>query len=116
MLRPMEGLGIGLAIANADGIPIADFGVTPDRDGEEQRLEAGQRMTARVDVKNLLMDGRYFVHLGVNRGAGQGGVALYVNSATDFAVFGGWPTASIISLPHEIETDIETPKHEETAR
>ena len=61
-LRPIDGLGIGFAIANADGIPIADFGVTPHRDGELQLFEAGQRVTVRVDIENLLTAGRYFVH------------------------------------------------------
>jgi ABC-2 type transport system ATP-binding protein len=114
-LRPMEGLGVGFAIANADGLPIADFSVTPYRDGEVQPLDAGQRVAVRADIENLLMAGRYFVHLGVTRGVNQG-VALYINSAIDFAVFGSSSAASIISLPHKIEAKVETPAHEESTR
>jgi ABC-type polysaccharide/polyol phosphate transport system ATPase subunit len=114
-LRPMEGLGVSFAIANADGIPIADFGVTPHRDGEVQPFEAGQRITVRADIENLLMAGRYFVHIGVTRGLSQG-VALYINSAADFAVFGGSPTASVISLPHKIEADVTEAETEGSPR
>jgi ABC-2 type transport system ATP-binding protein len=115
ILRPLKGVGVGFAIANADGIPVSEFSVTPHRDGEVQPLDAGQRVTVRVNIENLLMDGRYFVHLGVTRGPNHG-VALYINSAADFAVFGGWPTAAIISLPHKIEAKVETPEREESTR
>jgi ABC-type polysaccharide/polyol phosphate transport system ATPase subunit len=114
-LRDLQGLGVSFAIANADGIPVADFGITPHRDGEPRTFEPGERVKVRIDIENLLMSGRYFVHLGVTRGVGQG-VALYVNSALDFAVFGGAPTASFVSLPHEIEAEIEEPEHQESTR
>ena len=108
-LRQMDGLGVSFAIANADGIPVTDFGVTPHSDGELQSFGAGQRVTVRVDIENLLLSGRYFVHLGITRGIGTG-VALYLNSAVDFAVFGGPPTASVVSLPHEIEAKVDEPE------
>jgi ABC-2 type transport system ATP-binding protein len=114
-LRNLQGLGVSFAIANADGIPVADFGITPHRDGEPRAFEPGERVKVRIDIENLLMSGRYFVHLGVTRGVGQG-VALYLNSALDFAVFGGVPTASFVSLPHEIEAEIEEPEHQESTR
>jgi ABC-type polysaccharide/polyol phosphate transport system ATPase subunit len=114
-LRPLDGLGVSFAIANADGIPIADFGVTPHRDDEIRPFVVGQRVTVRVDIENLLMAGRYFVHLGVSRGMSQG-VALYINSAADFAVFGGSPTASVISLPHQIKADVTEPEREGSPR
>jgi ABC-2 type transport system ATP-binding protein len=114
-LRSMDGIGVGVAIANADGTPIAEFGVSPNRDGEDQPLEAGQEVMVRAEIENLLSAGRYFVHLGVNRAAGQG-VALYVNSATDFAVFGGPQNASIISLPHEIKAQVSGHDHQGSPR
>jgi ABC-type polysaccharide/polyol phosphate transport system ATPase subunit len=114
-LRDLQGLGVSFAIANADGIPVADFGITPHRDGEPRAFEVGERVKVSIDIENLLMSGRYFVHLGVTRGVSQG-VALYVNSALDFAVFGGAPTASFVSLPHEIEAEIEEPEHQESTR
>src|ERR1700710_1819780 len=105
-LSPLEGMGVSFAVANADGIAVTDFGTPPFLDGELQPFEPGQRVTVRIDIENLLMAGRYFVHLGVTRGLGQG-VALYLNSALDFAVFGGRPTSSMITLPHEIEADVD---------
>lgn len=115
-LRPLEGVGVAFAVANADGLAVTDFGTTPeDEDGEVRPFEPGERVSVRVDIENLLMAGRYFVHLGVTRGVGQG-VALYLNSAIDFAVFGGRPTSSVITLPHEIEADVEAPSHDGSPR
>ncbi len=108
-LRELEGVGVAFAVANADGLAVTDFGITPeDDDGEVRAFEPGERVSVRVDIENLLMAGRYFVHLGVTRGVAQG-VALYQNSALDFAVFGSRPTSSVITLPHEIEAKVESP-------
>ncbi len=104
-LQAMAGLGIGFSIANADGITVSDLGVVPKSDGEPIRFEPGERVTVRAEIENLLAAGRYFVHLGVNRAAAAG-VALYVNSAVDFAVFGG-TEGGIVSLPHEIEANVD---------
>lgn len=104
-LQDMAGLGIGFSIANADGIGVSDLGVVPGRNGEPTPLKQGQRVKVRAEIKNLLAAGRYFVHLGVNRAA-AGGVALYINSAVDFAVFGG-AVGGLVSLPHEIEASVE---------
>jgi hypothetical protein len=60
-----------------------------------------------VDVENLLNPGRYFIHCGVNRVAGAG-VALYVQSAIDFVVFGGNShVRGMVNLPHEARATVE---------
>jgi ABC-type polysaccharide/polyol phosphate transport system ATPase subunit len=114
-LQALDGVGTAFAIANADGFAVTDFGITPEVDGEVRPFAAGERVKVRVEIENLLMSGRYFVHLGVTRGVGQG-VALYQNSALDFAVFGSRPTSSVITLPHEIESEIESPTPDGSAR
>jgi ABC-type polysaccharide/polyol phosphate transport system ATPase subunit len=114
-LSEMEGLSVGFSIANADGLTVADIGVVPRRDGELAPLERGGRLAVRVEIENLLLAGRYFVHLGVNR-ANAAGVALYLNSALDFAVFGGAPQAGVVTLPHEVEATVESPAPEGSPR
>ncbi len=103
--RDLPGIGVGFSIANADGIGIFDFGA-PVMNGETTALTAGQRVTVRAEVENLLNPGRYFVHCGVNRTHGAG-VALYVNSAIDFVVFGGdTHSRGMVSLPHQVDAHV----------
>jgi len=71
-------------------------------------LSAGERVMVSAEVDNLLTPGRYFIHCGISR-AHAAGVALYVNSAVDFVVFGGETTShGLVHLPHEIETKVES--------
>ena len=87
----------------------------PKLDGEVRPVRQRRAGDVRAEIENLLLAGRYFVHLGVNRAHGAG-VALYVNSAIDFAVFGGAPQSGVISLPHEVEIEVEAPAPEESRR
>ena len=104
--RDQPGLGAGFSIANANGIGVFDFGVPIERADRSCTLAAGERIELSAEVENLLNPGRYFVHCGINR-LGGAGVALYVNSAIDFVVFGGNASSSgIVSLPHEVEATI----------
>jgi ABC-type polysaccharide/polyol phosphate transport system ATPase subunit len=102
-MRDLPGLGAGFSIATADGVGIFDFGITVTKADGSTELAAGERVVVNAEVENLLNPGRYFVHCGINRVHGAG-VALYVNSALDFVVFGGdGHPRGIVSLPHEIE-------------
>jgi len=93
-MRDLPGLGAGFSI---------DFGITVTKADGSTELAAGERVVVNAEVENLLNPGRYFVHCGINRVHGAG-VALYVNSALDFVVFGGdGHPGGIVSLPHEIE-------------
>jgi hypothetical protein len=100
-------VGIGFSITNADGIGVFEFGVPVRKAGGSTGLSAGERVAVTAEVENLLTPGRYFVHCGVNRTHGSG-VALYVQSAVDFVVFGGVShSRGIVSLPHRIEATVE---------
>jgi ABC-2 type transport system ATP-binding protein len=107
-MRDLPGLGVGFSIANADGVGVFEFG-TGVMDGDDLAvLSAGERVKVSAEMENLLLPGRYFVHCGLNRAHGAG-VALYVNSAIAFVVFGGDAhPRGIVSLPHEIEATVES--------
>jgi ABC-type polysaccharide/polyol phosphate transport system ATPase subunit len=106
VMREMPGVGLGFHIANADGVGVFQFGTAVVNDDGSTALAAGSRVTVSAKVENLLMPGRYFVHCGVNRLSG--GVALYVQNAFDFVVYGGDPHArGVVFLPHEIEAAVE---------
>ena len=104
--RDQPGLGVGFSIANANGVGVFDFGVLVEKSDGSTALAAGERVVVNAEVENLLNPGRYFVHCGINRAHGAG-VALYVNSAIDFVVFGGdTHSRGIVSLPHEVKAVI----------
>jgi ABC-2 type transport system ATP-binding protein len=106
--RDQPGLGAGFSIANANGIGVFDFGVRVEKGDGSTALVEGERIAVSAEVENLLNPGRYFVHCGINRTHGAG-VALYVNSAIDFVVFGGdTHSRGIVSLPHEVEAVVES--------
>jgi ABC-type polysaccharide/polyol phosphate transport system ATPase subunit len=104
--RDQPGLAAGFSIANADGVGVFDFGVLIEKADGSSALVKGERIEVSAEVENLLNAGRYFVHCGINRAHGAG-VALYVNSAIDFVVFGGdTHSRGIVSLPHEVKATI----------
>jgi ABC-type polysaccharide/polyol phosphate transport system ATPase subunit len=107
-LRDLPGLGVGFIVANADGVAVFQFGAPiADDDGSELELAAGAQVTVSAEVENLLVSGRYFVHLGLSRANGAG-AALYVHDCLDFVVFGGSvSTHGFVSLPHEISTSVD---------
>jgi ABC-type polysaccharide/polyol phosphate transport system ATPase subunit len=100
--RDISGVGVGFILANADGVGVFQFGTEAVTAGSSHELAAGKRIRISAEIDNLLSPGRYFVHCGVNRVSG--GVALHVNNAVDFVVFGGDPDLSgVVALPHRIE-------------
>jgi hypothetical protein len=106
-LREGPGVGVGFILANADGVGVFQFGTGVDEDGEAAPLRPGSRFTVRAEVENLLTQGHYFVHCGVNRAQGRG-VALYVHNALDFVVYAGLDTPNgMVDLPHEIEATVD---------
>jgi ABC-type polysaccharide/polyol phosphate transport system ATPase subunit len=96
------GLGVSFSITNANGTGVCEFGAEAARADGSAALRAGERLEVGAEVENLLNPGRYFIHCGVNR-LGAGGVALYVHSAIDFAVFGPHRAANaLVTLPNEV--------------
>jgi ABC-type polysaccharide/polyol phosphate transport system ATPase subunit len=106
-IREVEGAGVGFIVANADGVGVTEFGGPIVEDGGFAALRPGTRVTVRAEVENLLTQGRYFVHCGVNRTENRG-VALYVHNAFDFVVYAGIDTPNgIVALPAEVEAGVE---------
>jgi len=107
MTSDAVGVGVGLILANADGVGMFHFGKSIEgRDGSGQ-LRAGERVKVTAELENPLAPGRYHVHCGVSQDEGRGDVSLYVHSAADFVVFGNQRTGGVLALEHEIEAEVE---------
>ncbi|MGN6201553.1 MAG: ABC transporter ATP-binding protein [Solirubrobacterales bacterium] len=104
-LRELPGLDVGFLVANADGVDVLNFGIPVGEKERAREVAAGERVTVRAQVQNHLAGGRYFVHCGVYR-AFEGGIALYVENAADFLVFGGPETKGVVIPELEIEAQI----------
>jgi ABC-type polysaccharide/polyol phosphate transport system ATPase subunit len=106
-MREVGGAGIGLIIANADGVGVTELN-GPIVEGDWfAKLRPGTRVTVKAKVENLLTQGRYFVHCGVNRSENKG-VALYVHNAFDFVVYAGPDSPNgIVALPAEVEAGVD---------
>jgi ABC-type polysaccharide/polyol phosphate transport system ATPase subunit len=101
----LPGLDVGFIVANADGIPIFQFGI-PVGEGKGRRdIAKGQIVRIEAELSNPLAAGRYFVHCGINI-AFEGGVALFVQRAFDFVVFGGPQTTGVVFLEHSVDAQI----------
>jgi ABC-2 type transport system ATP-binding protein len=106
-LRELAGVSVGFIVSNADGVGVFQFGVPVEESGGPVPLRPGTRFTVRADVENLLTQGHYFVHCGVNRYEG-GGVTLYVHNAIDFVVYAGVDMPSgVVNLPHETGAELD---------
>jgi ABC-2 type transport system ATP-binding protein len=105
--REIPGVGIGFILADANGIGIFEFAGAVAEGQRHAQLRPGTRVTVRAEVENLLTQGRYYVHCGVNRHGGQG-VALYVHNAVDFVVYAGVDTPNgLVTIPYEVEASID---------
>jgi ABC-2 type transport system ATP-binding protein len=104
-VRDLPGLDVGFLVANADGVDVINFGIPVGEKERARSVAAGERVTVRAQVQNHLAGGRYFVHCGVYR-AFEGGIALYVQNAADFLVFGGPETKGVVVPELEIEARI----------
>jgi ABC-2 type transport system ATP-binding protein len=104
--RDLPGLDVGLLVANADGVGIFNFGIPVLESVGKREVKAGQRVTVRAELQNSLVAGRYFIHCGINR-AYEGGIALYVQNAVDFLVFGGPQTRGVVYPDLRIEAEVE---------
>jgi ABC-2 type transport system ATP-binding protein len=104
--RDLPGIDVGFLVANADGVNVFNFGIPVGEREWKRELRAGQRVVVTAALDNQLAAGRYFVHCGVNR-AFEGGIALYLQNAIDFVVFGGPHTRGAVYPELRIDAAIE---------
>ncbi|HET9198026.1 MAG TPA: ABC transporter ATP-binding protein [Solirubrobacterales bacterium] len=104
--RDLPGVDVGFLVANADGVNVFNFGIPVGEREGRRALRAGQRVAVTAALDNKLAAGRYFVHCGINR-AYEGGIALYLQNAIDFVVFGGPQTRGAVYPELEIEATVE---------
>ncbi|HET9592236.1 MAG TPA: ABC transporter ATP-binding protein [Solirubrobacterales bacterium] len=105
--REVAGAGVGLIIANADGVGVTELGAPIVEGDWFAPLRPGTRVTVQAEVENLLTQGRYFVHCGINRSENRG-VALYVHNAFDFVVYAGEDMPNgLVALPAEVEAGVD---------
>jgi ABC-2 type transport system ATP-binding protein len=107
-LREISGADVGFIVADAEGVGVTSCSGLMTQAGELAELRPGDRILVRAEIENLLTQGRYFVHFGVNRIKNRG-PALYVHNALDFVVYGGADTASntVVTLPAEVEAVVQ---------
>lgn len=105
-MTDLRGLGIGLLIANADGVGVTELGTRVGGENGADEIARGHVVDVTLRLDNPLVSGRYFVHCGVSREGGGADVALYVHNAVDFVVYGN-DGRGVISLGHSFETAIE---------
>jgi len=101
----LEGLDVGLILANGDGIGVCHLYAEAGGHRSDRPVAGGQRVRVRSSLQNPLAPGHYAFHLGVNR-AFEGGNALYVQSAVEFVVFGGFHGRGIVSIENETVAEI----------
>ena len=101
------GVGVGFIIAETNGIGVFEFGGPVAEGDKHARLLPGTRVTVRAEVDNLLTQGHYYVHCGVNRVDGKG-VALYVHNALDFVLYAGVDTPNgLVTIPYEVGATLD---------
>jgi ABC-2 type transport system ATP-binding protein len=105
-LKDLPGLALGYSLANADGVNVFQSGSHLRRADESTEIAAGERVQVGLELENLLVAGRYFVHLGVNLIA-EKRVSLYVHNVADFVVYGGEETLGIVVLPNRVEASFD---------
>jgi ABC-2 type transport system ATP-binding protein len=104
--RDLPGIDVGFLVANADGVNVFNFGIPVGESEGKRALQAGQRVVVTAALENKLAAGRYFVHCGINR-AYEGGIALYLQNAVDFVVFGGPQTRGAVYPELKIDATVE---------
>jgi ABC-2 type transport system ATP-binding protein len=106
-LQELSGVGVGFILSNADEVGVFQFGASVNEGDTPAPLRPGTRFTVQADVENLLTQGHYFVHCGVNR-TGSQSVTLYVHNAVDFVVYAAADTPSgVVTLPHKVGADLD---------
>ena len=104
--HPLDNPVFGFHFLDADGVTV--FGFNKTLDGEQDRLEPGQRVRISGRIDNPLVPGRYFVSCWISRNRTQGDLALHVIRPLDFVVFGTRPGPGSVSVREDVDVQIET--------
>ena len=104
--HPLDNPVFGFHFLDADGVTV--FGFNKTLDGEQDRLEPGQRVRISGRIDNPLVPGRYFVSCWISRNRAQGDLALHVIRPLDFVVFGTRPGPGSVSVREDVDVQIET--------
>jgi ABC-type polysaccharide/polyol phosphate transport system ATPase subunit len=102
----LPGVDVGFIVANADNIPVFQFGIPVGEDKGARDIARGGHVVVEATLVNPLASGRYFIHTGINR-AFEGGIALFVTGVAGFVVYGGPHTTGIVYLDHTAGAEIE---------
>lgn len=102
----LPGLDVGFIVANADGIPVFQFGIPVGEGKGDRDIAKGGHARVEATLSNPLASGRYFIHTGINR-AFEGREALFVERVTEFVVYGGPHTTGLVYLDHSVEANID---------
>jgi ABC-type polysaccharide/polyol phosphate transport system ATPase subunit len=103
--KDLPGLDVGFIVANADNVPVFQFGVPVGESTWPRDIEEGGRAVVEATLANPLASGRYYIHTGINH-AFEGGVALFVERLAEFVVYGGAHTTGIVYLDHSVEDHV----------
>jgi ABC-2 type transport system ATP-binding protein len=97
----------GFHFLNADGAQVFGLNCTlPERDGEPDRLTAGQRAHIAARIENPLLPGRYYVTCWISRNRSQGDLALHVLRLLEFVVYGTKPGPGSVSVDADVEVEV----------
>jgi ABC-2 type transport system ATP-binding protein len=98
----------GFHFLNDNGETVFGFNRTLTvRDGEPNRIAAGQRVRIAGKIENPLLPGRYFVNCWISRNRTQGDLALHVMRLLDFDVYGTRPGPGSVSVRADVDAGLE---------
>jgi ABC-2 type transport system ATP-binding protein len=93
-------------VSQADGHPLFAVRLSPD-DEEDEIVPAGRAIELAANLENPLLDGRYSVVCWVTAPRSQREVAQQVTRIVDFSVEGGGMGEGILSVPGDLEVDLD---------
>lgn len=109
--REVPDPGFGFIIVNADDVDIHEFHTTlPDEGVGPKKLNPGQRVEIRANVRNNLNPGHYYVHHGVGRNHSPHDPALFAPHVIGFLVFGDLDSAAVVQVEHEMQVIRQHPE------
>jgi ABC-2 type transport system ATP-binding protein len=93
-------------VSQADGHPLFAVRLSPDQE-EDEIVPAGRAIELAANLENPLLDGRYSVVCWVTTPRSQREVAQQVTRIVDFSVEGGGMGEGILSVPGDLEVDLD---------